>query len=64
MKKSSSQPMLDKKPKRSDISKENKSPGPAAYSTVSHWGGKSPSKKKEINFFKNLSKAPSVGVYH
>jgi hypothetical protein len=47
MKKSSSQPVLDKKAKKSDKnSKENRSPGPAQYSTVSHWAGKSPSKKK------------------
>jgi len=47
-------------------SKENYSPGPAAYSTVSYWGGKSPSKKKEkeINYFSCLSKGPSTGIYH
>jgi hypothetical protein len=66
--KSESHPVLDHKAKKTDkTSKENQSPGPAAYSTVSHWGGKSPTKKKkepEINYFKCLSKGPSAGVYH
>lgn len=65
--KSESHPILDNKGKKADkSSKENQSPGPATYSTVSHWGGKSPSKKKEqeINYFKCLSKGPSAGVYH
>ena len=47
LKKSSSQPMIAKVEKKGNkSSKENKSPGPAAYSTVSHWPGKSPCKAK------------------
>jgi hypothetical protein len=65
LKKSQSQPAIDKKVKKGDNgSKENRSPGPAAYSTVSHWAGKSPSKGKEMNYFKTLSRGPSSGVYH
>lgn len=65
MKKSASQPVLDKKPKKIDKnSKENKSPGPAQYTTISHWAGKSPSKKKEINYFRCISKGPSPGIYN
>ena len=63
--KSQSQNALNKKANRFDNkSKENMSPGPAAYSTVSFWPGKSPSKKKEANYFNNLSRGPSSGVYH
>lgn len=65
LRKSSSQPVIDKKVKKNDNnSKENRSPGPAAYSTVSHWAGKEQPKKKEANYFKCLTKGPSSGVYN
>jgi hypothetical protein len=67
MKKSNSQPIINKKAKKDNDSKENRSPGPAAYSTVSHWDGKSPTKvkqTKQTNFFKYISKGPSSGVYN
>lgn len=67
MLRSPSHQILDKKLNKTDnSSKENHSPGPASYSTISYWGGKSPvkSKEKEINYFKCLSKSPSQGVYH
>lgn len=67
LKKSSSQQVIDKKAKKDNGSKENRSPGPAAYSTVSYWDGKSPTKgkpTKQANFFKYITKGPSSGVYN
>lgn len=47
--KNASQTNFEKKPTKAvgdKCSKENVSPGPAAYSTVSFWPGKSPPKSK------------------
>lgn len=44
--------------------KENRSPSPNTYSTISYWAGKSPNKKNQKNFFKCMSKGPSASVYH
>lgn len=63
LKKSQTQVGLDKKPRQKDNRKENRSPGPAAYSTINHWEGKSP-KKTEASLFRCLSRGPMTGVYH
>lgn len=64
--KQTSQPNLLNKSTEKNVkkSKENKSPSPNTYSTISYWAGKSPSKKNERNFFKYISKGPTPSVYN
>ena len=44
--------------------KENKSPSPNTYSTISYWAGKSPNKKGQKNYFKSVWKGPTASIYH
>ena len=50
--------------------KLDNTPGPAAYSIVSHWAGKKPHKEKaqstdrKLNFFKATSSGPHISPYY